>query len=275
MKIFLLLLMLLAGSITYGQAIEEAKIPSDWQVIKARHFEIYFPPNQGQEAPRAVLQKAENYYNAIADRIGYARYQNFWTWDARVKIVLYDDQASYVQYTGQPLWSRGFVICHLLGYTYRAIVSFKGQDNFVDTVLPHEIGHLILHDFIGAGRAIPVWFDEGVAQLEEIRNDDVQKPIMAKLIAAGKTIPVSLLGNYPALANRDAMTVEIFYAESLYIVDFLVKTYGKDAFARVCRNLRDGRSLEDAFKSAYSGSFESMDALQAAWFKYMITGFLH
>jgi hypothetical protein len=35
--------------------------------------------------------------------------------------------------------------------------------------------------------------------------------------------------------KNDAESVSIFYIESLYIVGFLVKTYGKDAFKDLCR----------------------------------------
>jgi hypothetical protein len=46
--------------------------------------------------------------------------------------------------------------------------------------------------------------------------------------------------------KNDVESVSIFYVESLYIVDFLIKTYGKDAFKEMCRYLRDGETFEQS-----------------------------
>ncbi len=66
------------------------------------------------------------------------------------------------------------------------------------------------------------------------------------------------------------MDVQIFYAESLYIIDFLIKTYGKDLFAKLCRFLRDGQLFEEALKQAYFPMIVSMDNLQEKWFRYVV-----
>ena len=246
-----------------------------WREIKGNHFTVLFPPSESDGVPQAILQKSEEYYNAIADNIGYSRYGNIWTWDARVQIFYFSDQASYSAATGQPSWSKGFSGSHMASVNMRMIVSFRGQENFLTTVLPHEIGHLIMHDFMGAERKLPVWFDEGVAQLEEDNHDDEEhKRILARLMVDQKTIPLSLLEEYGLSPHNDATEAGIFYAESLYIVDFLIKTYGKDAFRQMCRHLRDGGSFNEALRSAYYPGIDSMVALQDKWVKYMVR-FIH
>ncbi len=216
-----------------------------------------------------ILNHAEDYYNDIADDIGYSRYHNFWTWDNRVKIILFHDQESYVRQTGQPPWSNGFASIYSELFKSRIIVSYKGQPNFLEVILPHEITHLILHDFIGFDRPIPRFFDEGVAQLEQKDDSLSHMDVMARLIVGGKIIPLQDLLAYDLVAHKnDAESVSIFYVESLYIVDFLVKTYGKDAFKEMCRHLRDGDSFEQALKSSYYPTIDSMQTLQEKWFEY-------
>ena len=149
------------------------------------------------------------------------------------------------------------------------IITFKGQEDFLTSTLPHEISHLILHDFIGPQRVIPLWFDEGVAQLEEERDDHNYATILARLISNGQSLPLSLLQVPNQALQMDSRYASIFYAESLYIVDFLVKTYGKESFVDLCRYLRDGKSFEEALRSAYYPSIDSMDRLQDVWGKYM------
>jgi hypothetical protein len=241
-----------------------------WQDISDKHFIVYYKTGLGDNSPRQILNKAEEYYSIIADRIGYERYQNFWTWEQRVPIIYFSSLEEYVKTTGQPRWSKGFSISHLSSVNFRMIVTFKGQDDFLTGTLPHEISHLILHDFIGPRRVIPLWFDEGVAQLEEQRDEKNYRSIFAHLIASGHSMPLPLLQAVRpgmALNERDS---SIFYAESLYIVDFLVKTYGKEDFINLCRSLRDGKGFEDALKSAYYPSLDTSDKLQDEWIKYMM-----
>ena len=209
-------------------------------------------------------------FRSIAERLGYERYQNFWTWDQRVPIVYFSSQEEYTKTTGQSGWSKGFSISHLASVNLRMIITFQGQEDFLKTTLPHEIGHLILHDFIGSRRYIPSWLDEGVAQLEEERDDQNHRTILAHLIESGQSIPLLLLESSNPNVQINVRYASIFYAESLYIVDFLVKTYGKEGFINLCRNLRDGKSFEDSLKNAYYPSIDSMKKLQEKWFQYMM-----
>ena len=60
-----------------------------------------------------------------------------------------------------------------------------------------------------------------------------------------------------------------FYAESASLVGYLVEQYGSERFTRFCRQLRDGKSIEDAIKFAYAGQFQSLAELQAGWEQFL------
>ncbi len=243
--------------------------PEGWLKFDGDHFQVICQSSDDEDMAHDILNHAEDYYNDIADDIGYSRYQDFWTWNNRVKIILFHDQQSYVQQTGQPPWSQGFASIYSELFKSRIIVSYKDQSNFLEVILPHEITHLILHDFIGFDRPIPRFFDEGVAQLEQKDDSLNHMDVMVQLITGGQIIPLQDLLSYDLMAHKnDAHSVSIFYVESLYIVDFLVKTYGKDAFKELCRNLRDGKSFEEALKSSYYPTIDSMQTLQDKWFDY-------
>ncbi len=250
-------------------AIDASFQPQGWPQFKGDHFVVLCSSSSDEDSARDILEHAESYYNDIADDIGYSRYDNFWTWDDRVKIIIFPDKGSYVVSTGQPIWSAGFASLYSELFKSRIIVSYKGQPNFIEVILPHEITHLILHDFIGFDRPIPRFFDEGVAQLEQRGGNTGRMDVIARLIVQGRIIPLQELLAYNLVAHRnDPVSVSIFYIESLYIVDFLVKTYGKDAFKQMCRSLRDGDSFEDALKSAYYPTIDSMQTLQEKWYDY-------
>ena len=243
--------------------------PPGWLKFEGDHFVVLCPPTSDEDNARTILDHAENYYNNIADDIGYSRYQNFWTWGNRVKIILFGDEGSYTRQTGQPPWSQGFASIYSELFKSRIIVSYKDQPNFVEVILPHEITHLILHDFIGFDRPIPRFLDEGLAQLEQKDDSLAHMDVMARLIIGGRIIPLQDLLTYDLTAHRnDAGSVSIFYVESLYIVDFLIKTYGKDAFKDMCCRLRDGDDFETALKGSYYPTIDSMQTLQDKWADY-------
>jgi hypothetical protein len=249
--------------------IDSSFNPPGWQKLKGDHFVVLFPASGDEDMAHGILNHAEEYYEAIADDIGYSRYRNFWTWNDRVKIIIFDTQESYTRETGQPPWSQGFASIHSVLFKSRIIVSYRDQPDFIEVILPHEITHLILHDFIGFDRPIPRFFDEGVAQIEQKDDSLSHMDVVAHLIAGGNIIPLQDLLNYDLFVHKDdPRTVQIFYIESLYIVDFLVKTYGKDAFKDLCRHLRDGEGFEQALRGSYYPTLDSMQTLQQKWSDY-------
>ncbi len=249
--------------------VDDSFNPQGWLSFSGDHFVVLCASSDDEELAHEVLNHAEDYYHDIADDIGYSRYHNFWTWNNRVKIILFPDKDSYVRKTGRPDWSGGFALMYSEMFKSRVIVSYKGQPNFIEVILPHEITHLVLHDFIGFGRPIPKFFDEGVAQREQKDDSLDHMDVMAQLITGGMIVPLPQLLTYDLAAHKDdAKGVSIFYVESLYIVDFLIKTYGKDSFKELCRHLRDGDTFEEALKASYYPTIDSMQTLQEKWSDY-------
>ena len=240
----------------------------DWEEEKSAHFIIAYSNRQNSSWAHEVLSKAEGYYDKIADKLGYSRYDNFWTWDNRVKIIVYSDKDTFIKETGQPPWSLGgAVVDHRL--QSGMIITYKQQDGFLESVLPHELGHLILRDFIGKDIQIPLWFDEGVAQLQESEKGDEAEHAMRSLVRNRRYIPLRDLLNLDIRSELDPLKVAIFYAESVSILNFLITKYGSSQFGELCKFLREGRTFEEALKGAYSSSVDSIEGLQEKWLDYM------
>jgi len=241
---------------------------SQWHQIKGDHFVVYVPSHDEESTGRDVLRVAEEDYDKVARQIGYARYGNSWTWEERVKIIVFADQRSYASTTNQPAWSKGYAVRDSKLFESRAIVTFKQEEDFLDSVLPHEISHLILRDFMGLDQPIPIWFDEGVAQLQEV-PDDISRRVMTHLARSGETIPLDLLEKIDIRREQDSRKVAIFYVQSRLVLEFLIKNYGQDAFARLCREMKNGASFDDALKAAYAPSIDSIKTLENKWVAYM------
>jgi len=221
------------------------------------------------DSAKRVLNRAEEYYHKIAYQIGYARYGNFWTWNDRVRIIVYPDQKVFMMETQQPFWAKGSAIRHKKLFEQKKIVSFKQDGDFLTTILPHEMAHLIWLDFLGVGRPVPLWFEEGIAQLFEEGYEQKALEIMKYFIREEKQIGIDSLMTLDINNETEILKVSVFYAQSLSIVHFLIKAYGTQSFQQLCGYLKDGRPFVEALRATYTNQIRSIEELEKKWLIYM------
>lgn len=260
-----------------------------WTEIKGEHFII--SASDDSVRVQDILHAAEKHYQRIASDLGYPRSSNFWLWENRVKIFIYPDKTSYQAATKQHEWSEGSA-----DYTTKEIASYADSPNFIESILPHEMAHLILRDFIKSpdGIDIPNWLDEGVAQwaefsetkadlkkkaLELLEKDQVmtvkdifnqhifyinrgEKKIYWRWIRSNK-------GRWGVLVMSPDVLLNTFYIQSGSLISFLIDIYGSLRFANFCRELRDGSTVEEALQATYSGFFNDPDDLDTKWREYL------
>lgn len=257
----------------------------DWLEKKGEHFIVYF--NGDEKFAQDVLNEAERYYRNIASDLGYARYSEFWTWDKRVKIYIYPDHDSFIKATGQPGWSQG-----VANYNTKQITSYVWSSGFLDSLLPHEIAHLVFRDFVGFQGEVPLWLDEGVAQWEEDAKRPNAKALIKRYYSEDNLLSVEdimkldirTLKDKEGLFIRPTTTkekkagvvflsannlIEVFYLESFSLVGYLIEKFGSDAFAGFCRELRDGKRIEDALSAAYPSHIRSISEFETGWREYL------
>ncbi|MFH1640635.1 MAG: hypothetical protein ABIA66_01590 [Candidatus Omnitrophota bacterium] len=262
----------------------------DWQDKNGEHFIVYFYRNQDNDFIKELLQKAETYYRKIAVDLGYPRYSEFWLWDKRVKIYIYPDHDSFIKATGQPQWSQG-----MADYKNKRIISYVWSKGFVESLLPHEMAHLIFRDFVGFKGEVPLWLDEGVAQWEEDLRRREMKQMVNKLYEEDSLLSLNDMLSLDITKIEDKGRVYIrptrtkneepgvlfisgnnlirtFYLQSFGLVGFLIEKYGSESFANFCRQLRDGKSLEEALKFAYPTYVRSIPELEDRWRDYLKEG---
>ncbi len=230
-----------------------------WREIKGDHFIVYYTGDAG--FPKDVLNDSEKYYDRIADDLGYSRYSNFWQWQNRVKIYVYPDRESYVRSGPHPEWSHG-----IANYFKKSIYTYKESDDFLISILPHEITHLMFRDYVGIeNENIPLWLDEGVAQWSEPKKRQLIKQVMKRIYSEGGIIPLSEFIRVNIMTEDKEEKVRDYYVQAMSLVDFLIGAYGSKRFINFCRNLRDGKNIEDSLKFAYPVSIRSLADLEKEW----------
>jgi len=237
-----------------------------WQERSSKHFRVLY---QDEAAfATAVVERAEDEYAQIVYELGLQhvvkRDQVLWLWDNRCRIYLYPNRQAYLDATGAPTWSGGFV-----RYRERIIYSFISAV-FLESTLPHELAHILFREFVGFQNArVPRWLDEGVAQYAEVGKRTAGLHLMSQWLAQGTYIPFDHLHRLAVRRTHDGMA-QLFYTQAVTMVHFLLEIYGSRRFILFCSNLRDGRTIDRALSFATGGSISSLEAFEAAWYDYVL-----
>jgi len=234
------------GSGLYAQQAE------DLSVKKSKHFIIYYSEVSSGYASR-VARQAEHYYKSVINYLGFNRF-DFWTWDNRCKIYLYPNQESYQEATDAEHWSTGRV--HV---GKKEISTYAQREQFLDYILPHEMGHIIFREAVGFDKDLPLWIDEGIATLQEKDRDKYL--LTARIFVREKNfISLEDLSNIRSYTQISPL---VFYSESASIMEFLLERFSRREFVAFCHRLRDGEEWEDALLRTYK--FENLQQLEDAW----------
>ena len=134
------------------------------------------------------------------------------------------------------------------------------DDAWVGIVIPHELTHLVFNTASkNAYHFPPHWLNEGVADYVSQGYDASYRSTVRDAAKAGTLIPLDgLTGQFPTTSARFYQA----YAESVSAVDYLVRTYDKDALVALIRSYADGRTDDEAFKAALG---VDMTAFADAW----------
>jgi len=239
----------------YHLAASEKK----WRQRKSEHFIIYYS-QVGVDFIDEIIDEAERQYIKITQKLGFTRY-NFWLWDNRAKFYIYDDKDDFVNTTNQPRWSGGVV-----HYEQKIIKTYPQMSGFFDSLMPHELGHIIFREFIGNRTRVPLWFDEGVASYQERTKRIAADGAVRRALITDSFIGLEELTKIDVRNVTDRKQVDLFYAESVSVVNFLISKYGRGIFGWFCRDLRDGDDFESAL---WRFRCRDIKALNKKWVKYL------
>jgi hypothetical protein len=231
-----------------------------WQTLKGEHFIIkYTGP---ETVARELLRKAEEHRKAIAGRFGFTRQGDFWLWDDRVQIRLFPDAKTFREEENAPAWAEGKAVVS------RRELSFHGeQPDWQDTVLPHEISHLLFREFVGVEKDIPLWLNEGVSQLVEKGRAGAAREHVRALRRSGRSWPLAKLTAVDSKALTGLEAPHDFYAQAVSFTGFLLDKYGAERFRTLCGHLKAGKGFEEALRFTYTENVRTMEALERAWIK--------
>jgi len=217
------------------------KSQTQWHEYKSEHFIIFYRPDISSDYVKGFARNCERYYHTITERLGFSRF-NFWLWENRAQVFIYKDKEDYLNNTNQPGWSQAATHARK-----KRIDTYYFEKDFFESVLAHELAHIVFREFVDTNTRVPLWFEEGIACANE---QNVQHYIAL-------TRGLAEDGTYTSVAQFERENVwnisdpESFYPISASLAIFLLEDYGGDYFGRLCRELRDGSSFYRALDKVY------------------------
>jgi hypothetical protein len=235
---------------------------NNWQQMKGQDFIIYYREDVPEDFVQTTMDTAEVEFRRVTDNLGITNNQE-WAMEHQIKIYIYSDRDDFVKSGGQAGWAHGVTFAKA-----KTIKLYPDATGFFDTVLPHELGHIVFRDYIGYTAVIPLWFEEGVAIYQEKAKRLGANKMVKEEIENGQFIPLSQLSDMRLYKNSKSQVVDMFYTESASVVYYMITELGDREFYMLCNELKNNMQFQEALHKVYL-RFKDIDELNQTWVEYL------
>ena len=136
-------------------------------------------------------------------------------------------------------------------------VLLHGTHRGVERTIAHELCHVV----VGLATEnpygdIPAWLNEGLAMYSEGELRRENREALERAIRENRLISVRSL----TAPTGKPEEINLFYGEAYSVVEFLLKTYGKEKMAELLAVFKEGADYDDALMRVYGFDQDGLDA---------------
>lgn len=183
------------------------------------------------------------------------------TIEKRIDFFMYADVDAFYEAMGPSLRENvGGVAQPEIRTLFARVSPDMIDDPFVETVIPHELTHLVFDVAVdNPYHAPPKWLNEGIATYLSEGYSASRRADVRDAVSAGELMPLTALaGQFPTTRERFSLA----YSETASAVDYLVRAFGRDAMVALVEAYADGLSDDAAFTAALG---TDVAGFEAAW----------
>ncbi len=181
--------------------------------------------------------------------------------NAPIDFFIYADQAAFYDALGPGTRENvGGQANSEIRTLFALIAPSDIDDAWVETVIPHELTHLVLDTAVHNPYHFPPrWLNEGLAVYESEGYGSGDRGLVEDAVRGDSLMPLpGLSGEFPTSGDR----FRLAYAESVSSIDYFVRVHGQDALVSLIGSYADGKTDDEAFEAAIG---QDVDAFDAAW----------
>jgi hypothetical protein len=131
-----------------------------------------------------------------------------------------------------------------------------GSHPDVEGTMSHEMAHVVVGLATDNPYAeLPRWLDEGLAMVSEGDLPTDNQHALQDAVRRDALISVRSLSGY----TGDPTEVDLFYGEVYSLVEFMLKTYGKEKIAQLLSAVHEGLYQEEALQQVYGFGLDELD----------------
>ncbi len=179
------------------------------------------------------------------------------------KIVIYASREEFQKKTQQPEWSGGVTLGN-------AILFYDSEG--AETVMTHEMSHVIYNEFMARIPEEQRWINEGLAVYEEVKT---MTPIYrekynsaASQLVKENPLPFSQMTNLVPATERERL-VNKWYMQAGNVVQFMIENGGRLGFSIFLTQLKSGSTIDSAIANGFPGLWNDAASLEKAWLTYV------
>ncbi len=222
----------------------------DWKVISGGKINLHYYEG-GASFGQDLHDSAVQALNRLTQEVGLGT-------EKPVDIFIYantNDLRDAILY--EPSWIGG----QASPQTNTIIIGISpDQLDWGKSTAAHELTHVLVgHLTFSCLGFVPTWLNEGLAMYGEGGPQASEQSQFDQAKASNELFSIeSLTGGFSEESNRATLS----YTQSFSVVDFLIKTYGREKMNALLLQLRDGATIDDALTSVYG--FD-VNGLEDAW----------
>ncbi|MDR0953310.1 MAG: hypothetical protein LBM71_03875, partial [Elusimicrobiota bacterium] len=200
--------------------------------------------------------------NFVLDIIPFSLFSKF----ERIFLMLFRTKEKYTGFTSRPPWS--IATTNIEEQSIYIMENNEFNSNFV-----HELSH-IYYDGFFKPTITPLWLSEGYATYMQVNAQTPEQRTWINhglnTFLSGEYIAFDEFVNAENLKSYQQDDVLLWYVQAYSVINYLLKTKSKDEFYQFSKNLKDGMPVTRAMYRAYGMPFNTLSALEHAWYADLI-----